>query len=179
MACPTSTRCIAVGGSILTTDDAGQTWTQRTLAGGVGVLQSIACSSATTCVAIGPNPMVLENSQVPAIAIITTDAGNTWAPLDLPAGTANLAHVTCASGGSCFAVGPSPTPTTVEPLFTSSNGGTTWTQATPPGAMTDIADISCPSTSECVSVGYSGRQPAIGRTLGAVSSTTEQPSTGP
>jgi hypothetical protein len=160
VACPTTTRCIAVGATVLTSDDGGATWQQRGVTGGVVELQSIACSSATHCVAVGQNPLGLSHKAAPALAIETNDAGNTWQPETFPAGTATADQVTCPSATECFVSGPAIS-ASVGPTFeASADGGHSWTKAQSPHGLSEITDISCPASDKCALVGRSGKQAA-------------------
>jgi hypothetical protein len=153
VACPTSTNCIAVGDSLLVSHDGGATWTATTAPKGISQLRTISCSTATQCVAIGPNPQGVFNPNVPADAVETTDGGNTWTNLTLPAATGSLAQISC-SGTECVAGGLSTTAGGAAPLYQSSDGGTTWTQAPhAPTGVAAIAGLSCPAANECAIVG--------------------------
>jgi photosystem II stability/assembly factor-like uncharacterized protein len=152
--CPTATDCLAVGASILVSHDAGATWTMTTVPGGTGELRTVSCASSTQCVAIGPNPQGLHDSSAPAIAIETTDGGDTWSSLSLPAGTATLDQISCSSATQCLAGGLSPTVGQPAPFYQSNDGGGHWTQATStPKALSAIAAIACPDANHCAVVG--------------------------
>ncbi len=154
VACPTSTDCIAIGASLLVSHNGGATWSSTTVPGGTGPLRSISCSSATQCVAIGANPQGLQDPAAPAVAVETSDGGDTWTSLSLPAGSAPLNEVSCSTGTQCVAGGSSPTPGGAAPLFQSSDGGVTWTQdASPPPDISAIAGLSCPAANQCAIVG--------------------------
>lgn len=164
--CPTATNCIAVGADLLVSTDGGATWSFSSVPGGFLQLRTISCSSATTCVAVGPNPAGADDPSAIAIAIETTDAGKTWAPLTFPAGTATLEQVDCSTGSQCMATGLSPTPSGQAPLYQSTDGGKTWSASgSPPNGMSAIAGISCPETNRCAVVGRQGnRAPATAAT---------------
>lgn len=173
--CPTATRCIAVGATIMTSDDGGATWQQRAVDGGVDTLRSITCSSATHCVAVGPNSDGEFNPTAPATAVVTNDGGTTWSQLPLPAGTAALEQVTCATATECFAGGPAFGASTGATFEVTTDGGTTWTPASPPEGLSAITDLSCPAANDCVVVGRSGTQPVTASTDSAGTLGTANP----
>lgn len=158
VACPTTTRCIAVGATIMTTDDAGATWQERTVDGGMQALRSISCSSATVCVAVGPNAEGAVNPSVPGFAVITHDGGNSWQPVALPAATAAVDQVDCTNAGACLAGGSQLGGQHGAPLETTSDGGGSWTSTSPPNGVSQISGMACPVTDNCVMVGRSGAQ---------------------
>ena len=163
VACPTATRCIAVGATVLTSDDGGATWQPRGVTGGVVDLESIACSTASHCVAVGPNPRGLSHATAPALAIETNDGGNTWQPETFPAGTATADQVTCPSSTQCFVSGPAITAAAGPTFEASADGGHSWTKAQPPRGLSEITDISCPATNTCSLIGRSGKQSATAK----------------
>jgi hypothetical protein len=160
VACPTTTRCIAVGATVLTSDDGGATWQQRGVTGGVVQLQSIACSSATHCVAVGQNPLGLSHKTAPALAIETNDAGNTWQPETFPAGTATADQVACPTTTQCFVSGPAISAAAGPTFEASADGGHSWTKGQRPSGLSEITGISCPASDKCALVGRSGQQAA-------------------
>jgi photosystem II stability/assembly factor-like uncharacterized protein len=154
VACPSTTECIAVGASLLVSQDGGATWATTTVPGGTGPLRTISCVSATNCIAIGSNPQGLSDNNAAALAIESTDGGNTWNSLTLPPGTATVDQISCSTTAQCVAGGLSATADGKAPLYQSSDGGTTWSAvASAPSAISEIAGISCPATHQCAMVG--------------------------
>jgi RHS repeat-associated protein len=153
VACPTATRCIAVGSNVLVSNDAGATWTPIGVTGGVSGLVSISCSSATTCVGVGPNPQGEVNHALPAEAIETTDAGGSFHTVKLPPYTASAFEVSCSSSSMCVVSGAEGTGQSAPTFATSSDGGGSWTVGTPPPSFVGVAGISCLSGGNCVLVG--------------------------
>jgi photosystem II stability/assembly factor-like uncharacterized protein len=152
--CPSATDCVAVGASLLVSHDGGATWTATTVPGGTGELRTVSCSSTTECVAIGPNPQGLHDPSAPALAIATSDGGDSWTSLTLPPGSATLDQISCSSATQCLAGGLSPTIGNPAPFYQSSDGGTQWTQATSaPSGLSAIAGIACPVANHCAVVG--------------------------
>lgn len=78
--CPAAQTCfVPAGGEMLTTTDAGVSWTVRTPLGGVW-LDSVSCSSPQTCVAVGDTqPSQQGSPSLPSgIIVRTSDGGSTW-----------------------------------------------------------------------------------------------------
>lgn len=165
VACPSPTRCVAVGWYIdssrhyqpLLVTGSGAHWTaiNVTLPIGAGLtsLSSVACPSASTCVAVGdssPQPVLL------------TQTGTSWTATTVPlppgvqtTSSALIRSVTCGSAASCVAVGTyadsSGNPQAV--ILTGSGGAWTATAApAPPPSV--IGAVTCASTISCTGVGW-------------------------
>jgi photosystem II stability/assembly factor-like uncharacterized protein len=110
---------------ILKTTNGGQTWLLQP-SGTANALNGVACTSATTCVAVGAS----------GTARITTD-GSTWS-----AGTTGttqaLNGVVCTSPTACLAVGAAGT------VIASADGGATWSSKTS-GTTVALNAIACPA----------------------------------
>jgi len=154
--CPTASRCIAVGDTVLTSDDAGRTWQQRTVDGGMGWLRSVTCSTALACIAVGPNAEGSVDPTAAADAIATSDGGDTWHQMALPAGTAPIERISCGNAQACVAAGPGLTPQQAPAYVSSGDGGGHWGPAASPNGMTAIADVACVSSTHCLAVGRGG-----------------------
>ena len=96
ISCPSSTRCVGVGGygTIKASGDGGVTWARQ----GTGPLRdiyAITCPSPTTCYAVGDG-----------VAASSTDSGKTWVPLPV-GGIAStvLKGIACTSTTTCLIVG--------------------------------------------------------------------------
>jgi photosystem II stability/assembly factor-like uncharacterized protein len=170
--CPTATACVAVGalGAILTTGDAGSSWSAR---GGLGApgsdpfnlpiaqngnglyapasipetpdahpLDAVSCASTSSCVAVGELGKVMTTSNL-------NSGGGNWSPHS--SNTANrLTGVSCPKGSTaCFAVGDYGT------ILKSTDGGSSWTSQGS-GTLTFLNGISCWDTSDCLVVGAQG-----------------------
>jgi photosystem II stability/assembly factor-like uncharacterized protein len=78
-----------------------------------------------------------------------------------PAGTGDLAAVSCADARHCWAVGRAATA-----IAATANGGLTWTaQHVDAGTAPDLSGISCPTKSDCMAVGSSGSVTSAGIVL--------------
>ena len=91
----------------------------------------------------------------------------------MPAGTASLDDVTCASATQCYLGGPATTASGPAPLYTTSDGGDTWQATTAPGTLTAIAGMACPAANDCVIVGRDGTQPEVDSTTDGTSWSTD------
>ena len=135
---------------------------------GTAVFTSVACSSATTCVAVGAYPTSSNGTQ-PFVVPFTTSGSNltfgTPEQVSLPSNAlatsaqeSFLDGVSCGASG-CTAVGTYETNTHVYTAITATPGsGGAWTAtavAAPAGAANDsvLNAISCPSSGACEAVG--------------------------
>ncbi len=140
VSCSSISDCVAVGnddddqlhddyaGVTIYTTDGGASWSWGTK-GGIGDVQSVSCSSASDCVAVGGN---LNNKAKPISldAIYTTDGGATWSQGVLPtdSGIDELSDVSCSSTTDCIAVGIA-TSLSGGGAFLTADGGATWSEA--------------------------------------------------
>ena len=116
----------------------------------IGSINSVSCSSATTCVAVG------SNYSYAGAVIYTTNGGLSWQPGTVPVGTSVLEDVSCGSATVCVAI-PSSTSTgtgsVASVLLTTSDGGQEWHDAALPPGVQHLSSISCATASDCVAVG--------------------------
>jgi photosystem II stability/assembly factor-like uncharacterized protein len=158
IACPLSTQCYAVGESafksamVLASTDGGTSWSQQNVPV-PGPLTAIACSSPTSCVAVGGTTVAS-----------TTDGGTTWTSRQL--GSVALTGVTCPSASTCIAVGsdaPQPAGCSSGITYSTHNGGQSWVP-TPTRCFTP-SGISCANAASCM---MSGVQATGNANFGAV-----------
>ena len=167
VACPSATRCFAVGHGRSTMGDSlvehwdGSTWSVVPVAKLSGWTETsfygVTCASASTCFAVGFYQPVAE---APLRTLIEQWDGNAWSVVTSPspAGAlpATLARVSCPSVTSCFAVGSySPKGGGLKTLIERWNG-TSWSTMPSPNAQsatTATSDVSCATTTSCVAVG--------------------------
>jgi hypothetical protein len=154
--CPSPTRCYAVGGMaylsgsgwIIASSNGGDTWTLLD-----SVPQSwfsaIACSTITSCVAVGGSTGQGNASQVPLV-VVTADGGQRWSSSTLPAEIGPASDVACASSTVCVAVGST--------VARTADGGASWTPGSSPAGLADIASVTCPTTVFCI-IGGAGPGP--------------------
>jgi photosystem II stability/assembly factor-like uncharacterized protein len=135
--CLTANDCYSVGkqGVTLNYDstNVSSTVTQQAGGGTTQTMDSISCTSASTCEAVGGAGTILG----------TTNGGQTWLP-QASGSTATLDGVSC-SGSDCVAVGTTGT------ILATTNGGTNWASQ-PSGVTVTLASAACDSGG-CVVVG--------------------------
>jgi photosystem II stability/assembly factor-like uncharacterized protein len=152
ISCPSSTTCVTVGsrtdpvlgtvaGAARTTDG-GATWTTSVVPSGTYELDSVVCTSMTTCLAVGRGA----SDGAPHVDR-TTDAGAHWSDMTAPAIT-YLRGIACTSALHCVIVGNG--------IASTSDGGTTWTVPIATPGNTPLVSIACPTTLHCVAVGNPG-----------------------
>jgi Cutinase len=126
-------------------------------------LDSVACASASSCVAVGHYSDSSGNQQ----GLLETLSGTTWTPAEapLPAGAesdpnVSLDSVACGSASSCVAVGYDENSPSGQRGLLEALSGTTWTSAWAPApANADdppddiLYSVACPSAASCVAVG--------------------------
>jgi hypothetical protein len=182
VSCTAANNCMAVGaflGSIQGTSAFqeftlaetwnGSTWTilptpSPRLPGGGAELNSISCTSSTSCMAVGETLVFHE----PGGYLIPHPFAESWngskwsvvATLTLGHSGASLNGVSCTSTSSCMAVGSEGTPKNPT-LFTlaESWNGTAWKFLTTPAPLTPggtaLSSVSCTGPA-CMAVGYYG-----------------------
>ncbi len=132
-------------------------------------LNSVSCSSATACVAVGQFDAAgaggVQLGLEPYIAVLS---GSTWTAVSVSTPTSpaypggELRQVSCASDGTCVAVGLyNPGPSEQQALIEQSASGGSWTPASapPPGDADPSSDnnylnsVSCTGSGACTAVG--------------------------
>ena len=164
VSCPSTTRCVAVGATVIVSDDHGQTWHLVPVLGGIGSsLRTVTCAGSQLCVAVGPNPLATIQTSVSGYAIVSSDGGSTWANVGLPQGSGPSTVVTCGSSTSCFAVGMGLPGGSAPTFLSSGDGGGTWSAPSPP-PVAAIAGMSCAASTTCVLVGQGTSGPVAAST---------------
>lgn len=107
---------------------------------GLGAFNSVACPSASLCVAVGGD------ANLSAIVATTTDEGSTWGTSAVPGDLPELNAVSCSSSSQCVAVGSGV-------AITSMDGGATWSAHSIPTSNTTLLGVDCPSANSCIAVG--------------------------
>ena len=131
-------------------------------------LSSVSCASAGNCSAVGNYFDSSGNQQ----GLVLSESGGSWsagAKMTPPAGAASnpdvyLPSVSCASAGSCSAVGNYQDSSVHRQGLLLSESGGSWSagvEATPPGGTASnpeahLISVSCASAGECSAVGYYG-----------------------
>lgn len=153
LACPTSSRCVAVGATSLAlpstdgssvaaaavyTVDGGQIWQAATVPPSLARMRAVSCPSATRCVALGnPAPAAgTADLYGPSVATVSNDGGASWS-VARPVGTgaAELTGISCPTAQDCWAVG-SLTAGDRATIEASRDGGTSWAPVRLPSSLT-------------------------------------------
>ncbi|TMC51113.1 MAG: hypothetical protein E6J14_01365 [Chloroflexi bacterium] len=140
ISCPTTSRCVAAGGSsslgsrpktlLLYSTDGGASWGETTLPSGLAAqLDAVSCPSASRCVVVGSASGV-------GMALFSADGGASWLQAAVPGSLVELDAVSCWTPSDCVSVsglagpgagsgsGPAP-PTPTGAVFTH-DGGVSW-----------------------------------------------------
>ena len=161
VSCPTATECMAVGsngsslpgsGVVITTSDAGATWTPATAPANALVISNVSCASPADCTAI-------VGSGTSTWSAHSADFGQSWQqegnlpPLFLPGN-----DLTCVPGGTCIDAGYVPTSNGhgQGAIAVSADGGQTWALATAPTGLGVLQSTACLSASVCLAAGSTG-----------------------
>jgi hypothetical protein len=182
IACPSVTSCVAVGnyttsagsvgvhqGLLVTGSGTSWKWTVAPVpANGVAAdgayLTSVACASATSCVAVG----YYFDSSGNRLGMLLTGSGTSWTATEAllppdaqPDQQVFLSTVTCPSATTCVALG---TYSGGSGLMAVTGSGTSWTadEVAYSGGNPTIASLACPATTTCVAVGSTGISPTQG-----------------
>jgi photosystem II stability/assembly factor-like uncharacterized protein len=147
ISCEDVSDCVAVGrGTVLTTNDGGNTWTLSDPPTPQTTLLGVRCSGSGgsgTCIAVGmsPNPGGPYDGEI----ALSTDGGDTWTASTLPPNAPGVGDVTCPTTTLCIAVGAE--------ILESSDGGQTWQYSEVDGGTEALRSISCSSTTQCIALG--------------------------
>jgi photosystem II stability/assembly factor-like uncharacterized protein len=159
VACPSSAECVAVGetkrgkGTILGTTDDGVRWEPQAVPAGLRTLQSVSCSSASVCTAVG---FAGDAPNYTGSIVRTADGGEVWSTQWLAKGP-GLTSVTCPSATACVAVGD--TTGHAGAILSTTDSGTSWRSQPLPTPTSDLYAVSCRSAQSCVAVGVKGSTP--------------------
>ena len=120
----------------------------------VANVASVACFTATGCVAVGWSTLPGGADPTP-LELRTTDGGALWVPVVVPHVASQLRTVACA-GLVCVAGGTSGS------VLHSPDGGRTWAAAALPAPFASVVAVACPSATSCVAEGHDGTTGASG-----------------
>ena len=172
IACPTSTRCLAIGaassdqGVISYSADAGVTWSAVAVFDPTTILSlnSLTCPSSTECVAVGAS---LEHRGVAIVGHFAKAAWSWSPPITMPnestrgnPPTVALNSVACVSVDMCVAVG-SDLSNSINVTTYTTNAGRSWAPAAIAGGdgvsvggyQSALSSVNCNSPTSCVAVG--------------------------
>jgi hypothetical protein len=161
VSCPTTTECMAVGsngaslpgsGVVITTSDAGATWSPAASPQNALVVSSVTCASPIDCTAIVSDGTSTWSAH-------SADFGQTWQQEgDLPAGFLPGNDITCVAGGTCIDAGYVPTTNGHGggAVAVSADGGQTWALASVPSGTGVLQSTACLSATDCLAAGTTG-----------------------
>jgi hypothetical protein len=143
-------------GALALSGDSGQTWASATVPTGVGLLQTVACATSTTCLAAGTSSTTV-NSASPAKGQLlqSVDGGHTWAAAPVPP-VDDAYGLDCPSARQCALVGTdwAGNPAVETGAVAQSNdGGQTFTPSSSAYVPLALSAVSCPTSAACVAVG--------------------------
>lgn len=165
ISCVSSTFCMSVGavgdkdqptGTVPADVWNGSTWTQTGLPVPMSGSpptpaqpESVSCSSATSCLAVGAIPPQHGIQPKQGVFVDRWD-GSTWSAFQAPVTKEGDGHVDCLSSDACIVVGSNDgTPLTVE------WNGTSWSTMPNTAVGVDYLDsVSCAEASSCMAVGW-------------------------
>lgn len=155
VSCASATHCWAgaldaKGSAIIVTANGGVTWRADYATTRFDDIDSIDCTSATHCIAIGD---VAEGTR--AAFLETTDGGAVWSVYSAPRSLALPEALSCANGSDCWAVGLAHDRFHAAVARTT-DGGRVWTAESIPAletAMSSPFGVSCASSADCVVTG--------------------------
>ena len=143
-------------GSLALSVDDGQTWEGATVPAGLGLLQSVACATPTSCLAAGTTSTSVSDV-VPAKGQLlqSVDGGRTWTsapvpPVDDAFGLDCPSARQCAMVGTVWAGAPA---VGTGAVAQSRDGGQTFTSSSSAYVPLTLAALSCPTTAACIAVG--------------------------
>src|ERR1700677_1525048 len=160
--CRTANDCNAVGKNnpgdiaVVRTTDGGAKWQIDSAPKVPLYLESVACPTATNCVAVG---YAGSGGGYTPVAVHSTDGGTKWEAQTLPFSSGLLFGVACKTSLDCEAVGTVDTATSSTPVaLGTTSGGASWQSQTVPLADTLFA-VACPTAETCEAVGGTGSGP--------------------
>ena len=136
----------------------GTTWTIATSPNsgtGSNILTGVACTSSTSCIAVG----YYFNISSIAQTLVESWNGTAWTISTSPnqSSSANsLAGVSCTSSTACTAVGVSVSPTSIAQTLIERWNGTAWSISSSPnpsGTSNELNGVKCTSSTGCIAVG--------------------------
>jgi len=158
VSCPTENECLAVGsngaslpgsGVVVTTDDAGRTWSPAAAPANALTVISVRCASPSDCTAV-----VSDGSST--WSAHSADFGRSWQQQGtLPPPFLAGDGLSCTAGGSCLVAGYVPTSNGhgEGAISVSADGGQTWSMASVPTGLGILQSASCLSPSVCLAAG--------------------------
>ena len=158
VSCPTATECMAVGsngaslpgsGVVVTTGDAGTTWSPAAAPMNALAVTSVECASPSDCTVIVSDGTLTWSAH-------SADFGQTWQQEgNMPSLFLAGNDLLCVAGGLCLVAGYVPTSNGhgQGAISISTDGGRTWSLATVPPGLGVLQSAACLSASVCLAAG--------------------------
>ena len=159
VACPTISRCVAVGGlssgvgvPILVSNDGGTTWSVPGVSGlSISGLKGVSCPTANFCMAAGTAGLPGAVFYTAVNYIVTTENGGaTWSVSTIPSALfgssgGSITSITCSSPADCDVSDPGT-------VVSTTDGGGSWTASTLPGTAPAVSGLSCGTSGSCTQI---------------------------
>lgn len=146
---------------VLVSTDGGARWETGALPPGIAGLSSVACPTATNCLAVGDGSPASTGSSLPAV-LSSTDGGLDWMTEAVSTRTAPLSSIACSSSASCVAVGGrSGVPATDTVALFTTNGGRLWAPSAVPHGVAVLTSVACTRDGRCMAIGQNTDQEAL------------------
>lgn len=176
--CTSNQPYVSYGAVVLTSNDAGATWSTSSPAGSFDDAYFAACSytglcqvvgiGMTACTSTGAGSMrcgaagaaLGESTSSPvSTSTVGGSASPPWGTESVPRGVFALNGVTCLSASRCLAVGQSADSTLGHGVvLVTQDAGQQWRALRPPADSNSLMSVSCTSSRVCVVTGGWGRQ---------------------
>lgn len=165
--CLSTTECVVGSESIYLTNDAGSTWQSPVSA--LGSISSIACPTASDCVATEPGVEWESNPSAQGNVLVTGDGGSSWNLVSTPPYTNSVSWISCGSATTCYIVGQPWTSSDLEVVAVTHDDGATWSTLTGPGGFLYQGPVDssfgfgagAPSPDSLIIVGRDGSGPRV------------------
>ena len=116
----------------------------------------LTCLSATTCYALGAvmgeSPLSAPGSPPDDAIEATTDGGQTWIPVTLPAAISG-SRLSCTTSAACALLGIGASGSSV--FLRTTDGGRTWSSGSGPAELTSddfVGGLACTTTTRCTAI---------------------------
>jgi photosystem II stability/assembly factor-like uncharacterized protein len=169
ISCVDSEHCTVVGASatgatapvVMATTDGGDKWHSLSPPPGTVRLDRVACGAPTSCIVVGAvatgrttKVFGVRQAVDATVAFVTSDAGRTWAPVRLPAGS-SVTLLACAGATCTLTNGMGPGGNSGPSSFVSVNSGRTWSPSTlDQEPAWRLFGLTCDQAGLCVAVGW-------------------------
>jgi hypothetical protein len=136
---------------VLTTADAGTTWTKDAVPAGIKAVRGISCPSSKLCYVVG-------DTVSGGVVLETADSATSWTTHTLTPGIWTFSGIACSSTSRCYAAGGTygggqtaggTATRSGGVILTTTDGGIFWTKQSVPHGLSQVYDVTCPSDTRC------------------------------